>query len=489
LEIQSLCNNLQRRKINEMDKNDKIKNKKKRNKYIIFGVIGLIVLLVVLKKTGVMGGPETTKVITEFVTKRTITEVVSANGKVQPEVEVKISPDVSGEVVELCVKEGDQVKKGDLLAKINPDIYASNLNRVSATVSSSKASLANAKARQSQVEAQFINAQATYDRNVKLWEQKAISASEYDAAKSAYEVAKAEVDAAKETVNGGVFGVYSSQASLKEAQDNLTKTSIFAPVDGTVSKLNVEKGERVVGTSQFAGTEIMRIADLNEMEVNVSVNENDIVRVHLGDTALVEVDAYLNRKFKGIVTEIANSANTSGTSVDQVTNFDVKIRILRESYKDLLTDKDPNQSPFRPGMSATVDIQTKTVVNVLSVPIQSVTAREDSTKKKEVKKKEDNGKGGGSGPGGPPDEQVEKDVKSKAADIVEFVFIYENGKVRKQIVKTGIQDNTNIQIISGLSEKQEVVSGPYSAITKKLKDGDKVKKVDKKDLYNEKDTK
>jgi len=457
----------------------KSKNKKKLTKYLIIGGVALILILVIAKKAGWIRSSETIRVSTETVAKRTIIETVSANGKIQPEVEVKITPDVSGEVVELYVKEGQQVKKGDLLAKINPDIYASNLDRMVATLNSSKANLSNSKARQAQVEAQFINAQATYDRNKKLWDKGAISASEFDAAKSTYEVAKAEVDASKQTVAASQYNIYSSQASLKEAQDNLTKTSIFAPVDGTISKLSIEKGERVVGTSQFAGTEIMRIANLNEMEVSVSVNENDIVRVHLGDTALVEVDAYQNRKFKGIVTEMANSASTTGVSADQVTNFDVKIRILRDSYKDLLSAKTPDLSPFRPGMSATVDIQTKTVVNVLSVPIQAVTTRVDSTKKKDAddkKEKKVNEDG----------DEIVTTAAQKQDDIEEFVFIYDKGKVKKQKVKTGIQDATYIQIISGLNDKQEIVTAPYRAITKVLKDGDKVKKVDKKELFNEK---
>ena len=244
-----------------------------------------------------------------------------------PETEVKISPDVSGEIIELPVKEGDQVKKGQLLAKIKPDFYLSDVERMEAALNNVIASLANAKARLAQSNAQFMNAKANYERNEKLWKQQVISASDWDAAKSAYEVAKAEVEAAQQTVNSAEFNIKSSRASLKESKNNLNKTSIFAPLDGTISKLEVEKGERVVGTSQFAGTELMRVSDLNEMEVDAEVNENDIIRVHPGDTALVEVDAYLSRKFKGIVIGIANSANNSSiTSVDQVTNFNVKIR-------------------------------------------------------------------------------------------------------------------------------------------------------------------
>lgn len=458
--------------------NLKIKNKKKFYRYLIIGGISLIIILAIGKKKGWLGKNEVINVSTELVTKRTIIETVSANGKVQPEVEVKISPDVSGEVTELYVKEGDEVKKGDLLAKINPDIYMSNLTRMVATLNTSKANMMNSQARLTQVEAQYINAKASFDRNEKLWKQQAISASEYDAAKAAFEVAKADVDAAKQTVKASEYGVKSTAASLKEASDNLSKTSIFAPVSGTISKLNVEKGERVVGTSQFAGTEIMRIANLNEMEVNVSVNENDIVRVHLGDTALIEVDAYLNRKFKGIVTEMANSANTTGTSADQVTNFEVKIRILRESYLDLVSTKNPNLSPFRPGMSATVDIQTKTVYNVITVPIQAVTTRDDTTNVKGKKQVDE----------GNADENAstekKRDEKKKSSELKEYVFLYIDGKVKMKKVKTGIQDNTYIQILEGLKEKQEIVAAPYRAISKLMKNGDGVKKVDKKDLFS-----
>jgi HlyD family secretion protein len=457
----------------------------KRKKIIrisIIAGIALIILLAVSKKMGWIGKSNIVKVATEKVEKRTIVETVSASGKIQPEVEVKISPDVSGEVVELYIKEGDKVKKGDLLAKINPDIYVSSLDRMIATLNAQKASQSNANARLAQVKAQYINAQSSYDRNDALFKQGAISQSEMDAAKSAYEVSKQEVTAAEESFKASEYTVRSYQASVKEASDNLKKTTIYAPVDGTISKLSIEKGERVVGTSQFAGTEIMRIANLSEMEVSVSVNENDIVRVGLGDTALVEVDAYLNRKFKGIVTEIANSANITGTSTDQVTNFDVKIRILRESYEDLIPKDKPNLSPFRPGMSATVDIQTETVVNVLSVPIQSVTTRQDTTEKTEKKVGEEKQTTVKEG-----DQEIIK-MKDKKADVVdEYVFVFNDGKVIMRKVKAGIQDNMYIQILEGLKDGDEVVSAPYTAITRKLKDGDKVDKVDKKDLFNEKE--
>lgn len=450
--------------------------KKRIIRFSIIGVVLIIILLAVGKKAGWIGSKDVTQVSTEKVTKRTIIETVSASGKIQPEVEVKLSPDVSGEVVELLVKEGDKVKKGDLLAKIKPDIYESNYEQMQAALNSQKANEANAKARLAQVKSQFINAKLTFDRNETLFKQSAISQSEYDAAKTAFDVAKEEVAAAEELYKASQFNVQSTNATVKEARENLAKTNIYAPVDGTISKLNIELGERVVGTTQFAGTEIMRIANLNEMEVSVDVNENDIVRVGLNDTALIEVDAYLNRKFKGIVTEIANSAETTGLTTDQVTNFTVKIRILRESYQDLINPEHPNLSPFRPGMSATVDIQTKTVYNVLSLPIQAVTVREDTAnkEKKEIKPEQET-------------DETQATVKKTehAEPQQEYVFLYNDGKVKMVKVKSGIQDNMYIQILSGLKENDEVVTAPYTAITKILKDNASVKKVDKKELFKE----
>jgi HlyD family secretion protein len=456
--------------------------KKKIIRYSIIGVVALIILLAVGKKMGWIGKQDVVEVAVEKAQKRTIIETVSASGKIQPEVEVKISPDVSGEVVELLIKEGDKVKKGDLLAKIKPDIYESNYEQMQAALNSQKANEANAKARLAQVKAQFINAKSSYERNESLWKQNAISQSEYDAAKSAYEVSREEVTAAEEAYKASQYNVQSTNATVKEAATNLSKTNIIAPVDGTISKLNIELGERVVGTTQFAGTEIMRIADLNEMEVNISVNENDIVRVTMGDTALIEVDAYLNRKFKGIVTEIANSADVTGVTADQVTNFNVKIRILRETYQDLIDVTHPNSSPFRPGMSATVDIRTETVVNVISVPIQAVTVREDTVNT--LLKKIENEKTSETEVN--TDSKKETTTKKDDKPPQEYVFIYSDGKTRMQKVKTGIQDNMYIQILTGITESDEVITAPYNAITKKLSAGSKVKKVDKKELFKEK---
>lgn len=454
----------------------------KKNKKLIWiigaGIIVILVILVVLKRNGKIGGSAEIKVATDLVAKRSIIETVSANGKIQPETEVKVSPDVSGEIIELLVKEGDVVKKGQILAKINPELYRSSLDRVVAALNSQKANLANSKARLAQVKAQFINAKNSFDRSKKLWEQKTISLSEYDQAVSNFETAKSEVTAGEQNVKAAEYGVGSAAASVKEANENFTKTTLFAPVDGIISKLNVEKGERVAGASQFsAGTEVLRIANLDLMRVNVSVNENDIVRVKLGDTALIEVDSYLNRKFKGLVTEIATSAATTGLTADQVTNFDVKVRILKESYTDLIPKDKPNFSPFRPGMSANVEIRTKRVANVLTIPIQAVTTRADSAKLKlaAAANKDKN-------------KTADQDnVKKIDEPSQEIVFVYVNGVAKLTNVKTGVQDNTNIQIISGLKEKDEVISAPYKVVTKKLKDGDKVTKVDRSKLYDSKE--
>jgi HlyD family secretion protein len=456
-----------------------MKNKKKL--YWIIGavVVLLLITLSILKRNGTIGPSQDVKVATDMVTKQTIIEIVSANGKIQPETEVKLSPDVSGEVIELNVKEGDVIKKGEVLAKINPEIYRSTLDRVIGALNSSKANLANSKAVLAQVNASFINAKNSYDRSKKLIDQKAISSSEFDQAISSFEQAKAQVTAAQENIKAAEFGVNSADASVKEANENFTKTTIFAPCDGVVSKLDIEKGERVAGASQFsAGTEILRIANMDLMRVNVSVNENDIVRVKLGDTALIEVDSYLNRKFKGIVTEIATSANTVGLTADQVTNFDVKVRILKESYADLQPKNQPTYSPFRPGMSANVDIRTKKVENVLTVPIQSVTTRIDSTKIKLASAVKKDAK---------PNNNDDQNAKKVDDPQQEVVFIYNKGVAKLVMVKTGVQDNTNIQILSGLKENDEVISAPYAAVTKKLKDGDKVTKVDKAKLYEGKE--
>jgi HlyD family secretion protein len=421
------------------------------------------------------------EVTTEKVQRRTIIETVSANGKIQPEVQLKISSDVSGEVVEMMVKEGDHVNKGDLLVKIKPDIYQSAVERASAAVSSSQSNIETAKAQLAQTKAQFANAEASFNRSKKLFDQGAISQADFDNAKASFESAKAQVESAEEAIKASTFNVTSAQASQREAMENLNKTSIYAPVSGTVSKLSKEKGERVVGTNMMEGSEIMILANLNEMEVSVDVNENDIVRVHMHDTADIEVDAYMDRKFKGIVTEIANSANTSGVMADQVTNFTVKIRILQESYKDLMDTKSNNMSPFRPGMSATVDIHTKTSANVLSLPIQAVTTRSDSAinVKDEKEEEEDEGE---AKVVDEKKEKIEAASAPKETKPQECVFIFSEGKVILKKVKTGVQDNLAIEITEGLKEGDEVVNGPYNAVAKLLKNGMEVKKSDKETI-------
>jgi HlyD family secretion protein len=406
-------------------------------KVLLLVVVALIIFAVVGKKAGWFGKPATLKVAVEKAAVRSIVESVTANGKVQPEKEVKISPDVSGEIVELPVKEGDFVEKGTLLFKIKPETYMSARDRAQAAVNSSKAML-------SQAEAQLIQAELSYKRNKQLWEEKTISQSDFEQAEAQYKIAKASEENA-------AYAVKSSEASLKEANEELIKTTVYAPMTGTVSSLSVEQGERVVGANMMSGTEILRIADLNRMEVNVDVNENDIVRVKLGDTAIVKVDAYLDRDFKGLVTEIANSAESSVTSTDQVTNFKVKILILQVSYKDLISEKNP--SPFRPGMSASVDIRTMKKDNILTVPIQSVTTRSDTTK--------------------PADNNIRT-----------LVFISDGKRALARDVKTGIQNNTDIEITEGVKEGEEVISQPFSAISKKLADSTLIQVVPKETLFN-----
>jgi HlyD family secretion protein len=431
--------------------------KNKTKKYLIIGVVSLFVILIVARRTGIIGGQEALKVATEKVEMRDITEFVSASGKIQPRIEVKISPDVSGEVIEIFVKEGDVVKQGDKLARIKPDTYQSNFEQMKASFDGQKANLANSKARLAQVKAQLINAEASFNRSKVLFDQGLISKADFDSAKAAYEVAKAEVEAGEQSVKASEFSVKSTEATLNEARNNLARTTIFAPIDGTVYQISVEAGERVAGASQFsAGTEIMRIADLNEMEVQVSINENDIIRVNIGDTVNIEVDAYLNRVFKGVVTRISNTSGTGllTTGTDQVTNYDVRIRLMPESYSDLIDESKAYKYPFRPGMSASVEIITNKVFNILSVPIQSVTTREDTTETKEVTK-----------------------------ELLEVVFVYSGGEVNMKVVKTGVQDSYYIEILSGLEKDEEIVVSPYSAISRKLKNGDKVKKVDKSQLF------
>ena len=429
----------------------------KKTIFILLGsTIGLILLLVGLKKGGVIGNNDDSKIVElSKVAQTTIVETVSATGKIQPEIEVKISSEVSGEVIALPVKEGQQVKKGDLLVRINPDLYESGVNRSVASMSTTKAGL-------SQADAQVKEAKANYDRNKKLFDKGIISKSEWDRIVSAYEVAVANKQSA-------YYQVQSASATVTEAKDNLGRTTIYAPADGTVSLLNVELGERVLGTQQMTGTEILRIANLNNMEVEVDVNENDIVKVSIGDSANIEVDAYLKREFKGIVTSISNSASSTLTA-DQVTNFKVKVRILKESYQDLLEGKPANFSPFRPGMTATVDIITKRKENIVAVPISAVVIKDDTTSVKkdivaELEKKE----------------QEKKGTAPKSDKKYECVFVKVGDKAKLRVVKTGIQDDTNIEIISGLKPGEEIIIGPYTTVSKDLVSNDKIRVETEKD--------
>ena len=439
----------------------------KTTKYILFGLGGLIVLLVIGKMTGVIGKVQKTQIATEKADERVINETVSASGKIKPEVEVKISSEVSGEIVELPVKEGDVVKKGQLLVRVRPDILKSGYDRAQASYQTQKASVGNATQMLAQAQANFDNEESKYKRSKTLFDNKVITAAEFEAEKAAYAGSKAGLEAAKQNVTGSTYGLAQSAASVKEASDNLAKTSIFAPVDGVVSKLSVEKGERVLGTAQFAGTEIMTISDLSKLDVNVDVNENDINRVVLGDSAKIEVDAFLGRKFNGVVTEIGSSANTVGTNADQVTNFTVKVRIDSASYSSLLKKSAKNPSPFRPGLTSTVDIQTNRTTG-LSVPIQSVTTRgEDKAATIDKTKPTD-----------------DKKVKATTPVVKTYVFVFSAGKVKQVEVTTGIQDDSYIQVLTGLKKGDEVVSAPFEAISKSLKDKMDVEKVDKATLFS-----
>jgi len=439
----------------------------KTTKYILITVGVVIVLLVIGKVTGLLGGPSKTQVATEKVAVRDIVETVTASGKIKPHLEVKITAEVSGEIVELPVKEGDVVKKGQLLCKIRPDALKSAFERNVASYNTQKASVGNSKQLLAQAQATYDNQANIYKRDQTLFDNKVLTAAEFDAAKASYQGAKAGLEAAKQNVIGSNYGLAQSSASVQEAQADLDKTSIFSPIDGVISKLTVEKGDRVLGTIQFAGTDIMTVSDLSKMDVNVDVNENDINRIELGDSANIDVDAFVDKKFSGAVSEIGSSANVVGTNADQVTNFTIKVRINPESYVALLKKTAINPSPFRPGLTATVDIKTNQVHGI-TVPIQSVTTRED---KKAAK---------------PTDASSSDDDKQvKMSTVVkEYVFVYNAGKLKQVLVTTGIQDDSYIQVLTGLKKGDEVVSAPYSAISKTLSDGMLVEKVDKSKLFD-----
>lgn len=423
---------------------------KKSNKliYILLGLIGVIIVFAIIgKSAGWIGGAKETEVEFATVKKTSIVEKVSASGEIQPEIEVKLSPDVAGEIIELNVQEGDSVEMGKLLVKIRPDNFISALERTRANLNQQMANLSQAKAALQRSEAQFTQAELNFNRQKKLYAEKVISDADFETAQANYITAQKDLEAAKQNVIASEFIVKSSQASVNEASENLRLTNVNSPVSGIVSSLKVEKGERVVGTQQMAGTEMMTIADLSQMEVRVDVNENDIVRLSLGDTTLIDVDAYSasGKKFKGVVTSIANTANTKA-SADAVTEFKVKIRILNSSYQDLV--QAGNRYPFRPGMTASVEIITQSKDNALSIPLAAVTTRENQL-----------------------DTLAGGSTKSK-----ELVFVSENGKAKVRAVKTGISDYENIEILEGLKEGDEIISGPYFVVSKELKEGDLVKK-------------
>ncbi len=436
--------------------------KKKTLWWIIGGSVLLLVLLVIVGK---LTGDDGIKVALEKTSRHSITETVSASGKIYPETEVKLSPEVSGEIIELTVEEGDSIQKGQLLVRINPAIYSSMVSQAEAAVQQNRAQVSNSIEMVAQAKANYDQALANYNRNKKLYEEKVISALEFEQSESTYRSAKASHEAAQATVSGGSYSVQGASASLNQARENLRRTTITAPTSGVVSALNVKLGERVVGTAQMAGTEMLTIADLGRIEVRVDVSETDIAKVKLNDTTIIEADAYRNRKFTGIVSKISVSSKATGlqqVSTDQVTNYTVHILILPSSYADLISQL-PGRFPFKPGMSASVEIQTRRENNILSIPVNAVTTRDypDSLKKKQR-----------------PDA------------IRQVVFVYEekSKKVSLRDVTTGIQDNEYIQILSGLTENEQVVVAPYGAIARILKDKNRVQTVKKEKLFDSKES-
>ncbi|NDC40417.1 MAG: efflux RND transporter periplasmic adaptor subunit [Chitinophagia bacterium] len=430
-------------------------------------IIVAVVLLVVVIAVTRNNGNDATKVAVDKVARHTITETVAANGKIYPETEVKISPEVSGEITLLSVQEGDSVHKGDLLVKINPVVYNSMVSQAQASVEQTRASASNSVQLMAQAQSQYELAKSTYERNKKLYDQKVISSLEFEQSQANYLSAQASLDAAKASSSGSKYGIVGAQANLDQARANLQKTTVIAPVDGIISQLNVKLGERVVGTAQYTGTEMLTIADMSRIEVRADVSETDIPKVKINDTAFIETDAYRGRKFVGLVTRISVSAkNAAAVSTDQVTNYVVHILLLPSSYADLAAKLPRGKFPFKPGMSSSVEIQTNRQDNILSVPVNAVTTREwpDSLKNKAAAHSEDG-------------------IRQ-----VVFVFDEKTGTVAIRDVKTGLQDNTYLEITSGLREGEQVVVAPYGAIARTLFDKAKVKKVQKDELF-EKDSK
>lgn len=455
--------------------------------WLLIGVVVLIVGLLGLKQAGIIGGEEGIKVTSEKVAKRTIIETVNASGKVYPEVEVKVSSDISGEIVELTVEEGDSVRKGQVLAKIFADIYLTQRDQVAANVLQQQAIVENSQAQLDALKSALTQAEAQFKRQEQLMNEKVISRSEFEQAENAYNTARANYNAGMQSIRANQASVASTRANLESAQKNLGRTTILAPMNGVVSLMAVKKGERVVGTAQMTGTEMMRIADMEKIEVRVEVGENDIPKVHLGDSALVEIDAYNARKFKGIVTQIASSskalsAATAAAVSNDVTNYEVRIRLLKDSYHDLLDPSRPKSFPFRPGMSASADIQTKRKLDVLAVPINAVTTREKDSDKSLNETRTSTAESGEKN----KDEQADR--RSISAELDEVVFVLQPDKttISRVKVRTDIQDITYIEVLSGLKEGDEVITGPYTLVSKTLKNKDKVKVVKKEELFETK---
>ncbi|MCC6288630.1 MAG: efflux RND transporter periplasmic adaptor subunit [Chitinophagaceae bacterium] len=455
--------------------------------WIIIILAALVILLISLKKAGVIGKEEGTKVSAEKVLRRNITEIVTASGKVYPEIEVKISPDVSGEITELNVEEGDSVRKGQILARIYADIYATQRDQAAAQVAGQQSMVANSQAQLEALKSALDLAKTTFTRQEQLLKDKVISKAEFEQAQNTLNSAQANYNAALQSIRSNQAQVKSATANLSKANKDLSRTALLSPMTGVVSLLNVKKGERVVGNSMMAGTEMMRVADISIFEIRVEVGENDVQKINIGDTSIIEVDAYNNRKFKGLVTQIASSqkgaatqTSSSLTSSTDVTNYEVRIRILRDSYADLIDPSKPKKFPFRPGMSASADIQTRTHNNVLSVPINAVTTRDKNdtaanktktvTAKKETTNVDDN--------------QAGSNSSGTNDDLLEIVFVLQkDNTVKLKQVKTGIQDINNIEITEGLQEGDEVITGPYTIVSKTLKSGTKVKVVPKDQLF------
>jgi HlyD family secretion protein len=432
-----------------------MKNKNRKWLWISITAIVLLALLIAFGKNK----DEGTKVSVEKVATHTITETVTASGKIYPETEVKISPEVSGEIIELNINEGDSVAKGQLLVKINPAIYSSQVQQAEASMQQTQSGVANSKQMSAQSKANFEQAQSNYTRNKKLFTDKVISATEFEQIEATFKAAKASYEAAQANIAGGNFGVKASAAGLSQARENLLKTSIIAPRSGIISALSVKKGERVLGTSQMQGTQLLSIADMSRIELRVDVSETDIAKVKIGDTSIITADAYRNRKFTGVVSKIAVSSTTANTgSSDQVTNYTVHILILPQSYSDIVSTG-KYKYPFKPGMSASVDIQTRREYNILSVPVNAVTTRDWA-------------------------DSVQNDDSIRQ---VVFVYNSTDKKVMLRDVQTGIQDNKFIQIINGLKANEEVVVAPYGAIARLLKDNTSVKSVPKDKLFEDKE--